>query len=122
MISLLSGNNEIAKLNFLKFTKSKYPNEGIHVFNNDKFTPASIMDVAFSSNMFGDNKKLILITPKKVDQLEFGKEFLEDIVTNDDVQIIIDISKFRKTQKQIKTLLKYAKLSDFSQKGTSDVF
>ncbi|PIR42595.1 hypothetical protein CO058_02955 [candidate division WWE3 bacterium CG_4_9_14_0_2_um_filter_35_11] len=121
MLSVISGNDSVGILNFLKSKKKSYEGQEIIEANSKNYSSLEIEDLSKSVGMFS-TKKLIVMKPESVSDVDFNEEFLSFISENPDVEILVDVSKIIKTTKIYKLLVKFGKKFFFDKKRDYDVY
>ena len=121
MLTIISGSDAVAILNFVKSKKNTYVGQEIIEAESKKYTPIQISDISKSQGMFSA-KKLIILRPESVSDVDFSDEFLSLIAENSDVEIVIDSAKLIKTTKAYKSLIKFGKKVSFDEKKNYDVY
>lgn len=121
MLTVISGNDSVGILNFLKSKKKAYEGQEVIEINSKKYTSIDIEDLSKSVGMFS-TKKLIIIKPESVSDIGFDERFLLFISENPDVEILVDASKIIKTTKIYKLLVKFGKKFVFDKKRDYDVY
>lgn len=121
MLTIISGADAVAILNFIKSKKNTYAGQEIIEAESKKYTPIQIVDISNSQGMFSV-KKLIILRPESVSDVDFSDEFLSSIAENKDVEIVIDTTKLIKTTKIYKLLIKVGNKVSFEQKKNYDVY
>jgi len=116
-----SGSDAVGILNFIKSRKNIYAGQEIIEAEAKKYTPIQIVDISKSVGMFF-SKKLIILRPELVSDVDFSDEFLSSIAKNNDVEIVIDTTKLIKTTKIYKLLIKLGKKVSFDEKKNYDVY
>lgn len=121
MLTVISGNDQVGILNFIKSKKESFQGQEIFDTNERSYLPTEIEDISNSVDMFA-SKKLIIIKANFVSNVDFSERFLTSISKRNDVEILIDASKLIKTTKIYKLLAKFGNKMVFDQKRNYDVY
>lgn len=116
MLKLITGDDQTSISNFLKSIKSGYSANSLHEFSGSDFSVSDIIDSTQTTSMFSE-KTLVIVIPNKAEQADFSEEFLRNLKTNKDVEVVINAAKLNKLTNVYKLIAKYAdQKNDFSLK------
>ena len=112
MITLLIGDDSRGILNYIKSRRSQYEANSVLDFNKGDIDSIGVMDLVSSSGIFS-TKKLIILHPAKVDEIDFKPQDYEIIKNFIDVELVVDATKIIKTSKAYQTLKKQSNVKEF---------
>ena len=115
MLTLVSGDDELQILNYIKSRKKTFKAGSVSEYTLDKNTLSSFIDFLNASSLFGD-KRLVVVKPRSASDIDLKEDFLLQVKSRMELELIVDLSLINKNTAVYKTLKKASSPIEFSKK------